>query len=217
VAGLGGSKSIGPVRIVDPACGSGSFLIEVYQHLLDWHRDKYVADGPQKHAKGKSPVLYQAAKGEWRLTISEKRRILLNHIFGVDVDPQAVEVTKLSLLMKVLEGEKGDAIASQMNLFHIRALPDLGSNIKCGNSLIEHDFFVTHASSLFPDDTLLRINAFDWEREFPFLKTSKGFDAVIGNPPSFGNRTVHRKDGLASRGSFLCLSLKKTNFPQCPS
>ena len=65
----------------------------------------------------------------------EKKRILLNNIYGVDIDPQAVEVTKLSLLLKVLEGESGETIANQLRLFHERALPDLGGNIKCGNSL----------------------------------------------------------------------------------
>lgn len=176
------SKSV-PIRIVDPACGSGSFLIEVYQYLLDWYRDQYVEDGPHKHAKGKTPRLYLANKGEWRLSIAEKRRILLTHIYGVDIDTQAVEVTKLSLLMKVLEGEKGDAVASQMNLFHLRALPDLGNNIKCGNSLIDPAFYATQPGDLFSDDQFQIINAFDWKEAFPFLVKDTGFDVVLGNPP----------------------------------
>lgn len=133
LSGIG--KRVAPFRVLDPACGSGSFLIQAYQFLLDWYRDAYVKDDPSKYAKGKSPRLYQAAKGEWRLTIAERRRILLTHIFGVDIDPQAVEVTKLSLLLKVLEGESGDQIARQMDLFHMRALPDLSTNIRCGNSI----------------------------------------------------------------------------------
>ncbi len=60
---------------------------------------------PEKWAKSRQPALYQAAGGEWRLTTAERKRILLDHIYGVDIDPQAVEVTKLSLLLKVLEGE----------------------------------------------------------------------------------------------------------------
>ena len=128
-------KNATPLRVLDPACGSGSFLIEVYQYLLDWHRDQYVADGAEKYAKGKEPRLYQAGKNAWRLTIAERRRILLTHIYGVDIDSQAVEVTKLSLLLKVLEGESADAIARQMDMFQVRALPDLVSNIRCGNSL----------------------------------------------------------------------------------
>lgn len=171
-----------PLRIVDPACGSGSFLIQAYQYLLDWYLDQYIADDPTKHARGKAPTLYQAAKGGWRLTITERRRILLTHIYGVDIDPQAVEVTKLSLLLKVLEGESGDTIARQMDLFHIRALPDLATNIKCGNSLISGDFYDQFEMSAFDEGQIFRINTFDWS-ELDFFEKSGGFDAVIGNPP----------------------------------
>jgi hypothetical protein len=93
-------KEASKLRILDPACGSGSFLIGAFQHLIDWHRDWYVNNDPQKWATAKSPALFQSHGGEWRLTTSEKRRILLNNIYGVDIDPQAVEVTKLSLLLK---------------------------------------------------------------------------------------------------------------------
>ena len=94
------------LRILDPACGSGSFLLGAYQYLLDWHRDWYVGDDPEKHGRGQgSPRSTRRPRGEWRLTTAERKRILLNNIYGVDIDPQAVEVTKLSLLLKVLEGE----------------------------------------------------------------------------------------------------------------
>ena len=104
-------KNARPFRILDPACGSGSFLIQAYQFLLDWYRDAYVSDGPEKYAKGRNSVLHMSPRGDWQLTIAHKKTILLTHIFGVDIDPQAVEVTKLSLLLKVLEGESGDALA----------------------------------------------------------------------------------------------------------
>ena len=177
------TKDRAPVRVLDPACGSGSFLIEAYQFLLDWYRDQYVRDGPDKHTKGKTPKLLEVGKGDWRLTIAERRRILLTHIFGVDIDPQAVEVTKLSLLLKVLEGETADAMARQMDFFHIRALPDLGNNIRCGNSLIEPGFYRIYSLALFNDNEQISLNVFDWSEEFPFLDADGGFDCVIGNPP----------------------------------
>jgi hypothetical protein len=130
-----------PVRVADIACGSGSFLLGAYQFLLDWYLAAYLADGAQKWATGRNPRLYQTARGEWRLTITERKRILLEHIYGVDIDPQAVEVTKLSLLLKVLEGEDEQTMGQQLALFPERALPDLGRNIKCGNSLIGPDFY----------------------------------------------------------------------------
>ena len=171
------------LRILDPACGSGSFLIGAYQFLLDWHRDQYVKDGPEKWAKGKTPRLYQSHKGEWRLTTDERKRILLNNIYGVDIDHQAVEVTKLSLLLKVLEGEDEQSIGRQLTFFQERVLPDLSNNIKCGNSLIGPDFHENQQMSLLDEEEMYRVNAFDWEAEFSKIMQAGGFDAVIGNPP----------------------------------
>jgi hypothetical protein len=180
-------KDADKITILDPACGSGSFLLGAYQLLLDWHRDWYVDHGKEKYATGKRPALYQGMGGEWRLTTAERKRILTNNIFGVDIDPQAVETTKLSLLLKVLEGESEQTLSSQFKLFHERALPDLGSNIKCGNSLIGSDFYqgASGVLPMFGEEERLRINVFDWEKEFPriFSGDYPGFDVVIGNPP----------------------------------
>ncbi len=183
-------KQVAKLKVLDPACGSGSFLIGAYQYLLDWHRDWYVADGPEGWTKGRSPVLYQAAGGDWRLTTAERRRILLNNVYGVDIDHQAVEVTKLSLSLKVLEGENEQTLTKQFALFHERALPDLGSNIKCGNSLIGPDFYQGKQLSLLDEEERHRINVFDWPAEFSEIMQAGGFHAVIGNPPygaSFGD------------------------------
>ncbi len=175
-------KQIAKLRVLDPACGSGSFLINAYQFLLDWHYDWYGAHKPESWTKGRNPVLVQTTSG-WKLTIAERKRILLANIYGVDIDPQAVEVTKLSLLLKVLEGESEQTIQPYLRLFQQRALPDLGDNIKCGNSLIGTDFYQQKELPFLTDDERLRINVFDWNAEFPEIMKSGGFDAVIGNPP----------------------------------
>ena len=192
------------LKILDPACGSGSFLIGAYQYLLDWHLRYYTENGPEQWAKKKNPRVYQSKIDEWKLTTGERKRILLNNIYGVDIDTQAVEVTKLSLLLKVLEGENQASLDNQLRLFHERALPDLSDNIKCGNSLIGPDFYEHRQMNLFDDEEMYRINAFDWGAEFPgvFKKTKKategtedteyggGFDAVIGNPPYIRIQTM---------------------------
>ncbi|HUW98900.1 MAG TPA: TaqI-like C-terminal specificity domain-containing protein [Acidiferrobacter sp.] len=178
-------KDAEKLRIVDPACGSGSFLIGAYQYLLDWHRDWYITDGAEKHAKGRNPKLHQGRGGAWRLTTTERKRILVTNLYGVDIDSQAVEVTKLSLLLKVLEGE------TQLEIFHERVLPDLGSNIKCGNSLIGSDFYDGQLD--LDDEIAQRINIFDWRAAFPEVFEEGGFDTVIGNPPwgaEFGERDL---------------------------
>jgi len=181
--------AVSKLKILDPACGSGSFLIGAYQYLLDWHRDQYIADAPEKWAKGRNPALYQAPGGEWKLTTAEKKRILLNNIYGVDIDTQAVEVTKLSLLLKVLEDESDETIGKTLQLFHERALPDLGNNIKCGNSLIGPDFYEGQQTSFRDEEEMYRVNVFDWEAEFSEIMQVGGFDAVIGNPPYIQSRS----------------------------
>jgi predicted type IV restriction endonuclease len=165
------------MSILDPACGSGSFLLGAYKYLLDWHQRWYI-EHPTKHARSE---LYPGPSGMLRLTTEEKKRILLNNIYGVDIDSQAVEVTKLSLLLEVLEGETKDSL--QMVMFQERALPDLVNNIKCGNSLIGSDFFKGQQKAMFDKEEWHRINPFDWKTEFNEIMSRGGFDAVIGNPP----------------------------------
>lgn len=176
-------KQIEKIKILDPACGSGTFLIQAYQFLLIYIRDWYINDNAVKHAKGNQPKLTKVLSGEWRLSTTERKTILLNSIFGVDIDSQAVEVTKLSLLLKVLEGENEQSLAQQMSLFQERALPDLENNIKCGNSLIDSKFYNTQQIDIFNEDTQYRINVFDWKNEYKKVFDAGGFDVVIGNPP----------------------------------
>ena len=192
-------KKIEKLRILDLACGSGSFLIGAYNYLNDYHRDWYLDNlipqlghegyismtALRKYVPGKKPEMpiYQGKGGQWYLTTREKKRILLNNIYGVDIDSQAVEVTKLSLLLKVLENENQDTLEKQMKLWRERALPDLGNNIKCGNSLIGPDFYDGEQLTLLDDEEQFRINVFDWNAEFPEIMQKGGFDAVIGNPP----------------------------------
>ncbi|MGB2676205.1 MAG: TaqI-like C-terminal specificity domain-containing protein [Candidatus Acidiferrum sp.] len=178
-------KQVSKLRVLDPACGSGSFLLIAFQFLMNWHRDEYLKDGAERHQK----ELYQAPGADWRLTTAEKKRILLNSIYGVDIDSQAVEVTKLSLLLKVLEGESEQTLGTNLRLFHERALPDLGNNIKCGNALIGSDFYKDQQLPLIDEEQRYRVNAFDWEDEFASIIGSGGFDAVIGNPPYIFTRS----------------------------
>jgi len=183
-ADIDGSKpGTAPLRVLDPACGSGSFLIVAYQFLLDWHLKACLADGPEKHCTGKNPRLRHCPINGHALTVSERKRILLNHIYGVDIDAQSVEVTKLSLLLKVLEGESAETLGVTRALFQERALPDLDNNIKCGNSLIGPDFYKGQQADAFDAEEMYRVNAFDWKHEFPFIVKDGGFDVVVGNPP----------------------------------
>jgi anti-sigma28 factor (negative regulator of flagellin synthesis) len=167
-------KEVSEIKIVDPACGSGSFLIGAYQYLLNWHKDLYTQNGKQSKGHKDNPL---TPTGE--LTTAEKKRILLNNIFGVDLDSNAVEVTKLSLLLKCMEGETKETIEAQTKIFHDRILPTLDNNIKSGNSLIDLDYY----NSVLDFGEERKIKPFSWQKSFPEVFAQGGFDCVIGNPP----------------------------------
>ena len=175
-------KAASKIKVLDPACGSGSFLIGAYQYLLNWHLKMYSVEISFMKSPAAQNSIYQTKENEYRLTTAEKKRILLNNIYGVDIDSQAVEVTKLSLLLKVLEGETEESLTTQLSMFRERALPDLSSNIKCGNSLIGPDFYEQTELDL-DEEEHYRINVFDWNEEFKEIMNNGGFDCVIGNPP----------------------------------
>ncbi len=195
---------VAKLKVLDPACGSGSFLLGAYEALIDWHT-RYYAD-KERLTKRDHEAAYYDEDGRVRLTARLKRQILLNNLFGVDIDPQAVEVTHFSLSLKALEDTRSDEAHHERTLFNQTLLPDLSRNVKCGNSLIGTDFF---SGQMFAEADVARIRPFDWEREFPDVMLSGGaakhlgdtgpgdssgasrpqndggggFDAVIGNPP----------------------------------
>lgn len=179
-AQLAGSKGNSAFRVLDMACGSGSFLLGAYQYLLDHCLTWYVQHKPEAFKKA---VCKDPRDGHWRLTIAEKKRVLTTHIFGVDIDAQAVEVTKLSLLLKVLEDENDRSVSQQQRLFHERALPNLSDNVKCGNSLVGTDYFSERL--IVDSDEMAQVNPFDWEQAFPDAMKAGGFDCIIGNPPYY--------------------------------
>jgi len=192
-----------PLRVLDPACGSGSFLLGAYQYLLDWYLDWYVRHDPAKWARGKNPAIFEA-RDTWQLTMEKKKEILTGHIYGVDIDPQAVEVTKLSLLLKVVENP------GQLSLMSERILPDLGRNIQCGNSLIGPDYYDGRQLAMFDEEEQYRVNAFDWKAAFPRVFRDGGFDAVIGNPP-YG-QVIGEEYKLYFSRSFITTEGRYDNF-----
>ena len=199
-------KRTAALRLLDPACGSGSFLIRAFERVCEHWQKRLTADlrssrreeAPTEPSaeKGQSLVTSAATKewqkkhralcwvdpetGDIHLTVELKRRILTQNIYGVDLDAAAVEVTQLSLYLKMLEGENRTTLLRQRELLadetDIALLPPLQDNIKCGNSLIASDF------SMMPED-LVRVRAFDWPVQFAPIMKAGGFDAVIGNPP----------------------------------
>ena len=210
---------VAKMRIIDPSCGSGSFLVGAYSYLLAWHLDYYTNTKHLKKAL-KEGAVYQAMGGAYKLTIEKKQEILLNSIYGVDIDEQAVEVSKLSLYLKLLEDE-GKEAASKDELFKhtdLKLLPSLMGNIKCGNALVESDYYLGKEASLFEDlDAMREINVFDWKdtsKGFGQIFEAGGFDCVIGNPPYVSAPTQIESAKLKLQREYLANCRKYTSLYQ---
>lgn len=192
-------NNIKKLTICDPACGSGSFLVGAYKYLMDWYLAKY-SENDEALTKAKKQGNVVETSNGLSLSLTEKQRILTTHIYGVDIDAQAVEVTKLSLFLQMLEGEGKQYVNSSMLLFResdLHILPNLGDNIKCGNSLVGSDFYINQELNLFDEDAIYKINAFDWNKQFPQIFKDGGFECVIGNPPYFNIQTLGAKSKQA--------------------
>jgi hypothetical protein len=127
------------VKVIDPACGSGAFLVASFDFLLAENRRINEILGPD--LMGNEAFI---------------KTILQNNIFGVDLNEESVEITKLSLWLK----------SATLN----QKLTKLDDNIKCGNSLIG-------------DIASAPEKAFEWNSQFPKIFEVGGFDVVVGNPP----------------------------------
>jgi len=178
-------RQISKLRFADIACGSGSFLITVFEKLLEYHK-KWYQENPEQAKKDGCIFL----EGAWRLTLKQKQKILTNNIYGVDLDQQAVEVTQLSLYLKLLEDETTATANDTWVMFKEQLLPDLNKNIVCGNSLIDTDIL---DENLFDFEEEKKINPMNFEDVFPEVMKKGGFDAIVGNPPYVLSREVMDK------------------------
>ena len=170
-------RQIERIRILDPACGSGSFLLSAYQTLLDYHLDYFEKHPEESEKRTLFPDVITDFQNIKKLSIEKKALILKNNIFGVDIDAQAVEIAMMSLYLKCLEGEKDLPRKKEL-------LPSLGKNIRYGNSLISYD--ILDQLVLFEEEEKDIINPFDWRSKttgFGQILETGGFDVVIGNPP----------------------------------
>lgn len=147
-------NEVNNLKCADIACGSGAFLLELYQLLYDSLVDYYLGNDRSK--------LVQTSIDTYKLPYEMKRNLLVNCIYGVDKDFNAVEACKFGLLLKLLEDEDVNSLSS----FH-PILPDLSNNIFYGNSLL--------STADVPAGDALEINPFNFD--------DRAFDLIVGNPP----------------------------------
>lgn len=164
-------EEIKELQIVDIACGSGVFLEEAYQFLIDYCVEWYLEYEPEH--------LLELSNGKKKLPLTDKKDILTKCIYGVDIDVHAVEVSKFSLLIKLIEDETPVSVRECVPI-----LPDLSSNIKNGNSLISRDDLDTESITF---ELLRDIKPFQWED----INEGCNFDVIIGNPPYVKTEDIH--------------------------
>ncbi len=166
------------LKLADICCGSGTFLISIYDYLFVKITLGLVAAGVND-----TEIINQVFDGSYQLTLKAKHQILTSNIFGVDINPYAVEVSKFSLLLKLLEGENSGSIENYLAKYKQKVLPSLDDNIKCGNSLVDDSYFQFHPEAVENDELHFKLKPFNWKEEFTFLEQRNGFDAIVGNPP----------------------------------
>lgn len=166
--------------VADICCGSGIFLLAVYEFLIEHYLTWYLTND---RAASIGTRIYEVAAGNWRLTFDEKRRILSRHIRGVDIDANAVEVAQFSLLLKLIENESQAALADYVASHRERALPDLSGIIRAGNSLVSRAEWAAAVGTAMPEALIRKVNPFDWAAEFSAETARGGFDVIVGNPP----------------------------------
>lgn len=166
------------IRIADICCGSGNFLLSAYEYIVNHYID-WLVQNERYSAIQDGYLIVVPGTDTYRLSFARRREILLRNIWGVDIDPLAVEVTKFSLFLKLLEDTSMEEINSFLNSCQERVLPNLDKNIRNGNSLVGTNYAQYDPEVLELDGALEQIRMFDWEAEFG----TDGFDIIVGNPP----------------------------------
>ena len=164
---------VAELKLLDPACGSGSFLLGAIKILLNWHLWYYTTYPDSGFNKR-----LQEKDGQWSLSPKESARVVFNNIYGLDLDIQAVEVSKLSILLTIFRHDNSCDNSNVADYFI-----NLENNIKCGNALIEHEKG-QQLDILFADNDRFG-STFNWDSEFLdiFSDPNPGFDFIVGNPP----------------------------------
>ena len=164
------------LKIADIACGSGVFLAGVYDYMAKTLEEK-INEGCDIQSDYCVNI-----NGKKKLTIKGRKAIVNNCLYGVDINPEAVEVAKLSLSLKIVD-DYAPKDFDAVGILGSQILKGVGSNIKCGNSLVAADIETICPGISKNLGELQMTNAFDWETSYPKVFEHGGFDCIVGNPP----------------------------------
>ncbi|TVZ51368.1 Eco57I restriction-modification methylase domain-containing protein [Dokdonia sp. Hel_I_53] len=176
-----GVEGVLSISALDIACGSGVFLIGLYDYLED-----IVLDIQSNSPNEAYNHLFSQTETELILNLRGKQAIIKNCIYGVDIDPEAVEVAKMSLALKVIDNEEYPEASEQIGLFGEQILNGIGLNVRCGNSLVDSSVLTQYPEILDNDEELFKTRPFDWQTDDYFrdvFDNKGGFDFIVGNPP----------------------------------
>ena len=185
--------------VADICCGSGIFLLASYDALLRFYLEWYSTNEPDE-ALQRGQIVRDKVSNDWRLSFEERRRILTQHIRGIDIDANAVEVAKFSLHLKLLERQNLHDIATYCHESGQKALPNLDHTVKAGNSLVSEKEWEEALGAPMPLGVAEVVNPFDWYREFP-QQMKNGFSVILGNPPYV--RIQHLKKYAPEEAAFF--------------
>ena len=208
------AERLSALKIIDPSCGDGAFLVQALQFLLEERR---WISRKRERITGQAEAFEQD---------EISREIIAKNIYGIDVDPESAKLTRLAVWLPIVRSGTPRA--------------DLECNIVCGNALVDHDFYTdflpatneqpaTNAQPAAdaqsatgtpavggPPETSERINAFDWTTAFPEVFAQGGFDCVIGNPPYVKLQNFRRTDALVAEYIVNHKVIKEPNMPPVP-
>ena len=156
-------RKLKEIKIIDPACGSGAFLNKSVDVLFEIHQ-----------ALHDSMYANDDSLDQYFDSLESRKQIISDNIYGVDINEESVEITKLSLFLK---------LASNTGITKGFKLPNIDKNNRCGNSLID-------------DEKIVETKAFNWKEEFKEIFDNGGFDIVVGNPPYGAKLPKEEKDFL---------------------
>lgn len=205
------------VKICDPACGSGSFLLGAFDFLLSEATQRFSNESKFNQKKFSNWFWINPRNGRVYAKSSAKKMLLNNCIFGLDIDPQAAEISRLSLSLKAMENLSVEPeVFMELGLLEMGLLSGIGKNIRIGNALVDTTIIDSLPHLIDDHAQLKKLKPYDWKSDeitAPIFRTQGGFNAIIGNPPYI--EVKHYKKDLPAMHEFLSDDSENRLYKSC--